>query len=49
MSGKIAHEEAVKPMKAALENCANFWNAVSTSHTEHTCWGLFRIRFRDKH
>ncbi|KAK8131749.1 Aldo/keto reductase [Apiospora sp. TS-2023a] len=27
MSGKITHEEAIKPMKAALENGANFWNA----------------------
>jgi pyridoxine 4-dehydrogenase len=28
MSGKITHEEAIKPMKAAMENGANFWNAV---------------------
>ncbi|KAJ4303140.1 hypothetical protein N0V90_002032 [Kalmusia sp. IMI 367209] len=27
LSGKITHEEAIKPMKAALENGANFWNA----------------------
>ncbi|KAK8108234.1 NADP-dependent oxidoreductase domain-containing protein [Apiospora kogelbergensis] len=27
MSGKISHEEAIKPMKAALEKGANFWNA----------------------
>ncbi|KAB5542673.1 NADP-dependent oxidoreductase domain-containing protein [Coniochaeta sp. 2T2.1] len=27
MSGKITHKEAIKPMKVALENGANFWNA----------------------
>lgn len=31
MSGKISHEEAIKPMKAALENGVNFWNAVCTT------------------
>ncbi|KAL9619843.1 MAG: hypothetical protein Q9160_005583 [Pyrenula sp. 1 TL-2023] len=27
MSGKLTHEEAIKPLKAALENGATFWNA----------------------
>ncbi|KAF2852098.1 Aldo/keto reductase [Plenodomus tracheiphilus IPT5] len=27
ISDKISHEEAVKPMKAALDNGSNFWNA----------------------
>jgi pyridoxine 4-dehydrogenase len=27
LSGKLTHEEAIKPLKAALENGANFWNA----------------------
>jgi len=26
--GGITHDEAIKPMKAALENGATFWNAV---------------------
>lgn len=30
MPGKILHEEATKPMKAALENGVNSWNAVRT-------------------
>ncbi|KAG8157971.1 hypothetical protein KVR01_012243 [Diaporthe batatas] len=29
MSGKISHEEAIKPMKAAVENGVNFWNAAT--------------------
>ncbi|KAM7186829.1 NADP-dependent oxidoreductase domain containing protein [Rhypophila sp. PSN 637] len=27
LSGKLTHEEAIKSLKAALENGANFWNA----------------------
>ncbi|KAM7221209.1 NADP-dependent oxidoreductase domain containing protein [Rhypophila decipiens] len=27
LSGKLTHEEAIKTLKAALENGANFWNA----------------------
>lgn len=29
--GDIPYDEAIKPMKAALENGANFWNAVRTT------------------
>lgn len=29
LSGKISHEEAIKPMKAALENGSNLWNAAT--------------------
>jgi pyridoxine 4-dehydrogenase len=28
--GGITHDEAIKPLKAALENGATFWNAVWT-------------------
>lgn len=28
--GDMSHDEAIKPMKAALDSGATFWNAVST-------------------
>ncbi|KAL1592037.1 hypothetical protein SLS60_011629 [Paraconiothyrium brasiliense] len=45
MSGKLSHEEAIKPMKTALENGANFWNAVRISTPEHLSWRLYTLGF----